>query len=308
MTFRLKRSLFIIEQLESRLLFPVNIEPIPLENIIANENGMVELPVIESDLVPNAVESPDADSTDYQRNEIVFVDANVPDYQKLVDDLLAQHDEGRQIELFSLNITRDGIEQISESLSRHEDIDAVHIFSNGTENAVQLGSTWLSTKNIDTYSASIEGWQNTLTGQADILLYGCNLAAGGDGQALVESLTFLIGAELAASTNGTGHVQLGADWDLEYSNGSIESQMGLSIDIQTCRSHVLATAANASAITAEDTPVIIDVLANDTDSPTGNKHWYTYTLKVKSGVGSEVFIDSISRQGSSMDKYKWISI
>ena len=55
----------------------------------------------------------------------------------------------------------------------------------------------------------------------DILLYGCDLASGVEGVALVDQLAGIVGADVAASDDLTGATEKGGDWDLEYSTGPI---------------------------------------------------------------------------------------
>jgi len=174
------------------------------------------------------------------RHELVFVDTAVSDYQQLLDDLWANDDAGRDIEVVLLSGNRDGIEQISEALSRFDDLDAVHFVSHGSAGSVKLGSTWLSADNLDGYAGQITLWQDALTSDADLLFYGCDLAAAEDGQTLIDSLAALTGADVAASVDDTGHALLGGDWDLEYAEGNIETAVAASPDVQEHWSGLLA--------------------------------------------------------------------
>ena len=80
-----------------------------------------------------------------------------------------------------------------------------------------------------------------LSSNADLLFYGCNLAAGDDGQDLVNSLTLLTGADVAASDDVTGSAQFGGDWVLEYGKGEIETAVAVSAETQQNWNGVLAT-------------------------------------------------------------------
>ncbi len=46
----------------------------------------------------------------------------------------------------------------------------------------------------------------------DILIYGCDVASGADGQALIDTISHLTGADVAASIDKTGGVSAGGDW------------------------------------------------------------------------------------------------
>ncbi len=166
------------------------------------------------------------------RHELVFVDTSVRDYEQLLEDLWSHDEDSRQIDVVLLAGNRDGIDQISETLARYDQLDAVHVVSHGTTGAVKLGSTWLRADGLDGYAGQIAGWHDALASDADLLLYGCKLAESTDGRLLLESLGSLTGADVAASTDETGHAILGGDWELEFEAGSVESAVPFSVDLQ----------------------------------------------------------------------------
>ncbi len=157
------------------------------------------------------------------RHELVFVDTQTQDYEQFVEELLASGDDQRQLEVVLLDGQRDGVEQITEVLGSYDSLDAVHVVSHGTDGAVKLGSGWLSMDNISAYTDDLVQWRDALAGDADLLFYGCDLAATGEGQTLLESLSTLCDCDVAASTDDTGSADLGGDWELEYELGAIES-------------------------------------------------------------------------------------
>ena len=277
---------FIIEQLEQRLMFSADLAPVVFDVGLPDKNIMDESPVVETGLVPGAVESSDAVGTGQQRHEIIFIDAGVQDYEQLVDDLSAGTGDGVRVEVFILDNSRDGIEQISEVLANYNDIDAVHLVSHGADGLVQLGNARLNPETLDSYADDIEGWQDALTDKADILFYGCDLAAGEDGRALIESLTFLTGADVAASVDLTGNTSKGGDWDMEYTTGTIEAGVAFSIDVQQNWSNVLATE------TVEDR--FSGATAADAENTTGNdgtQNWSNAWQKHSGGV-AQLMVDT----------------
>ncbi|NND96300.1 MAG: DUF4347 domain-containing protein, partial [Pirellulaceae bacterium] len=167
--------------------------------------------------------------TQQPASEIVIIDSAVSDVQQLLDDLAVS---GRQADVFVLDADRDGIDQISEILDARTGVDSVHIVSHAEDGAVKLGNTWLGESNLAGYSGQIASWQTALTTDADILLYGCDLASNDSGQTLIESISVLTGADVAASTDDTGHADYAADWDLEYSTGEIETKVAFSDTLQ----------------------------------------------------------------------------
>ncbi len=132
--------------------------------------------------------------------EIIFIDSAVPDIQQLLDDLSAS---GRDAEVFVLDADRDGLDQITEILDSRSDIDSIHIVSHAEDSAVKLGSVWLASR---TWTAMRDRSPpgNRLLSDADILLYGCDLAAANQ-PVMLDAVSALSGADVAASNDDTGH-------------------------------------------------------------------------------------------------------
>jgi VCBS repeat-containing protein len=208
------------------------------------------------------------------RLELVFIDTDVPDYQQILDDLLAARDEGRRLEIILLDNGRDGVEQITEALQQHQGVDAIHLISHGDEATVDLGNVQLSQQNLAGYQAQLRAWGQFLADEADILIYGCNLAATAEGQTLIDRLARLTDSDIAASDDLTGNRLQGGDWELEYRAGSIETALALSAELQQQWTGLLAmVAGNDSASTSEDSELNVPapgVLANDSSSKPGH--------------------------------------
>ena len=162
--------------------------------------------------------------------ELVVIDSSVVDSEQLIAQL--EQDTSRELVLLVLPSGENGIEQISEHLEQLRDLEAIHIVSHGNEDGLNLGDLWLTNDNLQQFSGSLEGWQDALADGADLLLYGCNLADGEDGQRLISSLNELTGADVAASDDVTGHETLGGDWDFEYLVGTVETDLAFSVHVQ----------------------------------------------------------------------------
>jgi hypothetical protein len=148
---------------------------------------------------------------------IAFVDAHVGDVQTVMANLQSD------VKVW-LDPTKDGIEQISETLSHYQGLTGIEIISHGNVGEVQLGKNSLSANSLPQYAHELQQWHTSLAPGADILFYGCNVAAGTAGQSFIKDLSTLTGADIAASTNLTGDAQQGGDWELEYTTGKIETK------------------------------------------------------------------------------------
>ena len=104
------------------------------------------------------VAAPGAEASEEARHELIFVDTGTEDYRQMVDDLLGNADETRVLEVVLLDHEADGIQQITETLKNHGELDAVHIVSHGDDGQVTLGNVTLSANNLDGYAGAIAGW------------------------------------------------------------------------------------------------------------------------------------------------------
>ena len=152
------------------------------------------------------------------RHEVAFVDPALQNSKQLLSGL------DKVIEVVSLQPGQDPLKQISDYLASHDNISALHLFSHGTPGGVRLGDTVLAADTLNDHAQQLESWKQSLTTEADILLYGCDIAAGSKGEAFITQLSFLTGADVAASVDPTGAVNIGGDWDLERSTGLIETK------------------------------------------------------------------------------------
>ncbi|WP_310448861.1 DUF4347 domain-containing protein, partial [Sulfuritalea sp.] len=147
-------------------------------------------------------------------NSVVFIDARVADIDALIVGLPSS------TEVVLVGDTADGLDQIVASLQGRSGIDAIHIVSHGSSGSVLLGSSVIDTAALATHASQLETIGKSLTESGDILLYGCNVAAGDVGLQFIGSLAQATGADVAASTDLTG-AAAGGNWVLEASTGSV---------------------------------------------------------------------------------------
>ncbi|MEG4494914.1 Ig-like domain-containing protein, partial [Microcoleus sp. D3_18_C4] len=119
---------------------------------------------------------------------------------------------------------------------------------------------------LETFSDRLKQWGNALTANGDILLYGCDVAAGEVGENFVKRLSEITGADVAASTDKTGNAALGGDWELEKTTGSIEGGLALSSEVIATYAGVLATAVQFDLTSVFDGDVIINYTGGVTDT------------------------------------------
>ncbi|MFZ1681829.1 MAG: Ig-like domain-containing protein [Rhizobiaceae bacterium] len=177
------------------------------------------------------------DAADADGARIVFVDAGLADSAAL----MAEIEDGAEVHV--LDAGADGVAQIAEILSGRADIAAIHILSHGEAGTLHLGNAALTAQSMrGEHADDLATIAAALSADADILIYGCDFAAGDAGQDALALLSAMTGADVAASEDLTGAAALGGDWELERTVGAIEA-IALSADSY---GHVLALGNTAS--------------------------------------------------------------
>ena len=165
--------------------------------------------------------------------EVVFVDSGVNDAQTLLDGLRDGGEEETQWLVFELASDQDGVEQITRTLSQLDSVDAIHIVSHGDGEGIQLGDTRLDMDFASGRAGEIAAWGASLDTDADLLIYGCDLASTDEGRTLIDSIAALCDCDVAASDDDTGHEDLGGDWILEYAVGDVTTDVAFGFAAQS---------------------------------------------------------------------------
>jgi hypothetical protein len=170
------------------------------------------------------------------------VDSTVQNYQSLVNNLRSDIQSESQVVV--LDPQQNGVEQITQVLAEQDQLDSLHLLSHGMPGKVFLGTSELSLDNLDEYSQAIARWSDAFTTDAEILLYGCEVAADTQGQQFVQQLSRLTHTDIAASTTLTGHSDLGGDWELAYATGEIHTPLAFQPEAMDAYRSVLAELLN----------------------------------------------------------------
>ncbi len=125
--------------------------------------------------------------------------------------------------VFVLDSEGDVIDQVGAALHANPGASVVRLFSHGEPGSLMLAGQRISSDTLQLRSVDIAGWRHVLAPGADILLYGCSVAATPEGRVFVDGLAALTGADVAASSNLTGSPAKGGDLTMEYSSGPIEA-------------------------------------------------------------------------------------
>jgi CSLREA domain-containing protein len=184
--------------------------------------------------------SPDRALIHDRTSELVILDAQL-DY---LEDLIAGI--GSTIPVALLSPDRDGIVQISEILRDRTNITALHILSHGAPGILQLGNGYLTSATLAHDAEQIRQWRSAFSRDAEILLYGCRLAAhptipGAIQTDLLSQLQELTGARIAAASGTVGDRTQGGSWTLDVQTGEIHTAIAITPDAEKTYPGLLAT-------------------------------------------------------------------
>ncbi len=122
-----------------------------------------------------------------------------------------------------LKSDQDGLSQIAAALRGRTGIAGLHLVSHGEPGSLKLGTLTLDSGALALRGGDVETIRTSLLRDADIFLYGCNVAQGEAGQRFINALSRATCARVAASTNLMGATDRGGDWILESRSGSMPS-------------------------------------------------------------------------------------
>ncbi|MGK7880586.1 MAG: DUF4347 domain-containing protein [Crocosphaera sp.] len=169
----------------------------------------------------------------YTEKQLVLIDGNVPEYSHLIDNIPTNS------EVIVLDTEKNGIEEITQVLAQQKNLDNIHLISHGNPGTLYLGNTELNNNNLGNYAAKIREWQKALANQANLILYGCSVAAGTIGETFVKQISELLSVNIAASKTLTGDKKLGGNWDLEFTIGQLTSELLFNENNSSNYGHVL---------------------------------------------------------------------
>ncbi len=259
------------EALESRVLFDAAPEQAPAEII---ETGEAHPPEPEAALP--AEQAPVA-----ELQQVVIIDGGIENVETLVNEFSSRMPNA---EIFVLDPSQDGMEQISGLLAGFEGIDALHIVSHGAEGTLQLGTANLNAETMQgEYLDELKVIGLALSQEGDILIYGCDFTAGESGLEAAMILGGITGADIAASSDATGATILEGDWDLETSIGTLEND---SLKVESWNGLLTGTPPVLDLDSTDSATVASDDLSSN--SATGGTGWSSDWTKIVDADGNDI--------------------
>jgi hypothetical protein len=150
---------------------------------------------------------------------VVFVDANVPDLQDLLDGLAPG------VEAFVIDPASDGLQQIAALLAANDlsDLSSISIVGHGAAGEIEVGSTMLDADDLASESAALAQIGSALAPGGQIQLYGCDVAQSATGIAFLQQLSDATGgASVATASHPVGAASGGGSWTLDIDVGTVD--------------------------------------------------------------------------------------
>jgi len=137
-------------------------------------------------------------------NAVYFIDSSLPDLATLQAGLPQSAD------IHLLNAQQDGLQQIAAALENRTDITALHLITHGAPGQLFLGHSAVDREMLRNARTEMEAIANAMRENGELLIYGCEVAAGKEGRAFVQALRDTTGLRVAAASHKVGHSELGA--------------------------------------------------------------------------------------------------
>ncbi len=202
--------------------------PSPNAPAVWSSNSVLAASTVTASTVVTASVSPlllSGNPTAIAHQSVLFIDAGVENAAQIAAQIAAQPAAIAIV----LDPTQDAIAQMTQVLSGLRQVATIQVFSHGGNGGLQLGASWVDGQTLSSHTTQLKSWATALTADADILLYGCNVAQDLVGKAFVDQLAQITGADVAASDDRTGR---DGDWRLEYQTGAIDPHSELARSIQ----------------------------------------------------------------------------
>ena len=151
--------------------------------------------------------------------ELLVVDGDVPDVRTLLRGLRPG------VGVVEIDPALPGLPQLTAALAAYRDLAVIHVVSHAEAGVLRLGTSRVDAQALREDRSALAMLRRALRPDGDLLLYGCHVAAGSEGEALLDLVAGTAGIDVAASNTPTGAAALGGDWDLEIRRGDIEASL-----------------------------------------------------------------------------------
>jgi ELWxxDGT repeat protein len=149
---------------------------------------------------------------------VVFIDASLPDLATLRAGLPVD------ATVHLLDPAQHGLKQMAAVLAGQFDIAALHLIVHGAPGQLLLGHAAIDLAELKACREDITTIAAAMAEDGELLIYGCEVAAGREGRQFIHTLTSMTGLKVAAATHPVGATALGGHWTLDEMPLSMTAQ------------------------------------------------------------------------------------
>jgi hypothetical protein len=257
--------------------------------VIANFKGVKisDISLSAGSTWPDTTDSDGLEHATVSNNKLVFIDSAVPDALALIEGVTP----GASV--YRLDAGEDAVVKITAMLIQHRPISSLHIVSHGQSGKLHLGNQGLDLDDLQNHADELQSWSESLTADAEILLYGCEVGQGDRGWQFVQRLSQLTGVKVAAAAGLVGNAVLGGSWNLGVQTGRMTAELAFRQQVMASYARVLAagdptfTSAPEVAVGANPRSLAIGDFNGDgkSDLATANSNSNSVSVRLGDGLG-----------------------
>lgn len=158
--------------------------------------------------------SPSAETNATKTADVLFIDPAVMH----ADPLLAGLDTATAV--YRLSAGGNAFGQIAAALGARRGLTNLHLLSHGEPGTLLLAGERVDLGMLADSGDALDAIAATLADDATVILYGCSVAGGVEGQQFLEALELALGVPVAAADAPVGAEALGGSWDIRLRSGT----------------------------------------------------------------------------------------
>ncbi|MCW5607005.1 MAG: DUF4347 domain-containing protein [Nitrosomonas sp.] len=142
-------------------------------------------------------------------NKLLIIDANVLDTEILLKDLRPGY------RVIRLDPESEPIAQLTNAVHAHSPVEEIVLVVHAIPGQIHFSGGLVGTEELEWHRQQLQTWRESLSTDAKLCIYACQLAADKEGLAFIDTLKDFTGAEVAASSLQMGDTGKGKNWNFD---------------------------------------------------------------------------------------------
>ncbi|SER06556.1 VCBS repeat-containing protein [Nitrosomonas sp. Nm51] len=141
--------------------------------------------------------------------KLLIIDADVLDAEILLKD----RKPGYQV--IRLDPASEPVTQLTDAIHQHAPVQEIVLVAHAIPGQIHFSGGLIGSTQLERHQQQLQAWRKSLSHDAKLCVYACELAAGEEGTNFINLLSDLTGAEVAASSLPVGKTETSWNWDLD---------------------------------------------------------------------------------------------